>query len=637
MKTSVRKPEPAFTSNGNFSSKQNLFQQVNKKSQPSVLVKNETDNTLNAFAELRINDLNDKSCMRKSTNVRKDELIQDKIKKPKLWKYFPFSFSYGSSTKSSLGKLKSTKEVGNNRNKTDVSKKDSSSSLVNSTDNICNEKNQTVEVKKTTSTARKSVLASNNKVQPKVDSSRPGSNFSNTTSGALPFSQKKEFPLKSAKNSGPNKSFPGPLNLPPKPSKASKSEAVSAKEAAEKEDLERNGRHSEVVALLNGKKVLSDNFTKKYKLGEVLGDGAFGFVLTAQEIASGTEVAVKFIVKKKIPKELMNKHTNLPIEIQILSKLNHPGIIKFVEYIDELDYILLITEMHGTEWELANKKLNPLNNVGLRTEVRAKAVTSPEAKAECSPLCRLTEAQEKAIRRRTSCDLFECIDAHVQVPEDICKKIMSQIVLAIKYMNENKIVHRDIKDENVVIDENYNVKLVDFGSASLIPESRRDYFQKFNGTAHFASPEIVGGSPYRGPEAEIWALGVLLFTVVCAENPFQTRKEIIKGQYSFPCKVSADCQNLIARMLCANERQRLTIDQVLEHRWLKSEVEKQRKLALMNEKNSSRNLSEKAIILETLKREKEILVNLDVFLTELISKLAEEKSLKNKLINNNNN
>ncbi|KAJ3226420.1 hypothetical protein HK099_004873 [Clydaea vesicula] len=59
--------------------------------------------------------------------------------------------------------------------------------------------------------------------------------------------------------------------------------------------------------------------------------------------------------------------------------------------------------------------------------------------------------------------------------------------------------------------------------------------------------------------------------------------------------------------------------------------------ALMNEKNSSRNLSEKAIILETLKREKEILVNLDVFLTELISKLAEEKSLKNKLINNNNN
>jgi serine/threonine protein kinase len=179
------------------------------------------------------------------------------------------------------------------------------------------------------------------------------------------------------------------------------------------DDVERNTRHSDVVDLLSGRKILSPRFSQRYKIGEVLGDGAFGFVLTAKSLETGSEVAVKFIIKSKIPKELWNQDKSLPVEIQILRGLNHPNIIKYIEHIIEDKYILLITELHGTEWSVNNPKLSPLKNPGLRNTPRGKAAPNPESKMECSPLFRLTEEQERAIKRRTSCDLFECIDARM--------------------------------------------------------------------------------------------------------------------------------------------------------------------------------------------------------------------------------
>jgi serine/threonine protein kinase len=139
-------------------------------------------------------------------------------------------------------------------------------------------------------------------------------------------------------------------------------------------------------------------------------------------------VAVKFIIREKIPPELLvedplAKGQKIPIEIQILRSLNHPGIIKYIEHIFEgKKHILLITELHGSEWDPRNPQLNAERNPGLKNvgkgEAKSTGELSPEAvkaleaqKAECSPLFRLTAEQEKQIRRRTSCDLFECIDA----------------------------------------------------------------------------------------------------------------------------------------------------------------------------------------------------------------------------------
>ncbi|KAJ3278786.1 hypothetical protein HK104_002029, partial [Borealophlyctis nickersoniae] len=220
--------------------------------------------------------------------------------------------------------------------------------------------------------------------------------------------------------------------------------------------------------------------------------------------------------------------------------------------------------LHGTHWNPDNPVLDCTRNPGLRE--KGKNGEGEEGKkeegkvSEAAPLFRLTPEQEKSIRRRTSCDLFECID--VRIPEHIGKKIFAQVVMAVHYLHSHGIVHRDLKDENIVIDANYWVKLVDFGSASTIPKRTSEYFQKFNGTAHFASPEIASGNPYRGPEAEVWSLGVLLFTIIFGENPFQNREEILKGEYKFPARLDPGCANLIDRMLTYRESQRATMDEV---------------------------------------------------------------------------
>lgn len=118
------------------------------------------------------------------------------------------------------------------------------------------------------------------------------------------------------------------------------------------------------------------------------------------------------------------------------------------------------------------------------------------------------------------------------------------------------------------------MKLIDFGSAAFIPQFRDHFFTKFNGTAHFAAPEIAAGRAYKGPEAEIWALGVLLYTIVFGENPFSTRTDILRGEYRFPWKIDAMLANLLDRMLTYDDKKRANIDEVVEHPYLRDEVER---------------------------------------------------------------
>lgn len=76
--------------------------------------------------------------------------------------------------------------------------------------------------------------------------------------------------------------------------------------------------------------------------------------------------------------------------------------------------------------------------------------------------------------------------------------------------------------------------MIDFGSASRIPENESSYFTLFNGTLHFASPEYVKHIPVKGPEAEVWTMGVVLYTIVFGENPFHTTEDVLKYNIKFP-------------------------------------------------------------------------------------------------------
>ncbi|KAI8608451.1 kinase-like domain-containing protein [Chytriomyces sp. MP71] len=194
----------------------------------------------------------------------------------------------------------------------------------------------------------------------------------------------------------------------------------------------------------------------------------------------------------------------------ILQKLNHPNVIKYIDHVIKGSHVFLIMELHGSEWRPSMVAVNLCPNKHAFTTSATETVSSNQLSKQMS-----------------SCDLFECIDSHERIPEKQAKRIYAQIALVVDYLHQRDIVHRDLKDQNVVIDVRYKIKIINFGSSAYIPKQECDYFTKFNGTVNFASPEIAKNEPYRGPEAEMWAMGVLLYVMVFGEYPFCHAAKII--------------------------------------------------------------------------------------------------------------
>lgn len=138
------------------------------------------------------------------------------------------------------------------------------------------------------------------------------------------------------------------------------------------------------------------SFSKSYVLGDLVGEGAHGFVFTAQRALDKKNVAIKFIYRDEIPFRgwsLVGKDV-IPSEVATLMGLKHPNIISFLEYMIVPEYVLLVTELHGTSWDVT---LDTIENLGLT-----------------SPMNNNNEAKGAIAKRRTSCDLFECITARIQ-------------------------------------------------------------------------------------------------------------------------------------------------------------------------------------------------------------------------------
>lgn len=129
-------------------------------------------------------------------------------------------------------------------------------------------------------------------------------------------------------------------------------------------------------------------------------------------------------------------------------------------------------------------------------------------------------------------DLFDYIELNSSINEREIKTIFRQVVEAVQHLHVNKIVHRDIKDENVILDENGTVQLIDFGSAAYLREGKK--YDTFCGTLDYAAPEVLQGKKYDGPPQDIWALGILLYTLVYKENPFYNIDEILARELRVP-------------------------------------------------------------------------------------------------------
>lgn len=366
-------------------------------------------------------------------------------------------------------------------------------------------------------------------------------------------------------------------------------------------------------------RTLHPTFTANYTLGDELGSGGFGFVVRATRDRDGMQVAVKFIWKDKVPSHGWVRDDEfgaIPMEAFVLKVVDSPFVVKFVDLFDDDQFFYLVMEHHGSPWkapEAGEKKGAKVvdEGVAVNQNVQLTLPTSTVMKATMSqpnafPLLSSTvlspsvavfppesdvpvftespstspksvkdaltapSPRPAAMERKSSCDLFECIEQHSKLGEDKARWVFAQIVEAVYYLDKRGICHRDIKDENCVIDSDFNVKLIDFGS-SVITDPRRPtpYFNRFFGTMTFASSEILQGKQYRAPHAEVWSLGVLLSILLSGECPFADPTAAIRGKISRPSSVwSSDALNLLMACLVVNPDKRATIAQIRQHPWV---------------------------------------------------------------------
>jgi MAP/microtubule affinity-regulating kinase len=152
------------------------------------------------------------------------------------------------------------------------------------------------------------------------------------------------------------------------------------------------------------------------------------------------------------------------------------------------------------------------------------------------------------------------------------RRLFRQVLRALEYCHSLNVTHRDIKLENILLDERRNVKLIDFGFATCFSNDRKAKI--FCGTPSYMSPEIVARKEYFGPPADVWALGVLLFVMLSGSYPFKGKddkdlyRKIMRGQFEVPKVIAAAPRALIYRMMSMEPSRRPSVRELLSDAWL---------------------------------------------------------------------
>uniref|UniRef100_A0A670XNU3 non-specific serine/threonine protein kinase n=1 Tax=Pseudonaja textilis TaxID=8673 RepID=A0A670XNU3_PSETE len=289
--------------------------------------------------------------------------------------------------------------------------------------------------------------------------------------------------------------------------------AVNLAEIIKTTPLFENSRRAEELERL---KACEGGYGEKYDTVTFIGKGAFGFVWTGKCKMDEKEVVVKFIWKGRVLDYCWVEDPELGTitqEIAILRKLQHPNIIKVLDIFENQQFFQLVMEKHGT---------------GL--------------------------------------DLFTFIDNQPDLDEPLASYIFRQLISAVNYLRSRNILHRDIKDENIIIAEDFTIKLIDFGSAAYLEPGKM--FYTFCGTIEYCSPEVLSGNPYSGPELEMWSLGITLYTIIFGENPFCELEETIDAVLRPPYKVSVGLMSLLSGLLKPFPQDRITLEMVIQDPWV---------------------------------------------------------------------
>lgn len=294
--------------------------------------------------------------------------------------------------------------------------------------------------------------------------------------------------------------------------------------------------HHKGLEIMSNEKISPQDFSRIYTTGHMLGRGGFGTVYAGFRNVDQMPVAIKMVEKSRTPMvkiyqpQINNNLSNLeeerdftkvPLEVHLMRKTNHiTGVIKLIEYYELPDCYLLIMERLGT------------------------------SASGCK-------------------DLFDFISDNGPLKEDLAKNIFKQIVETVDSCHAAGVIHRDIKDENILIDERHNkIKLIDFGSGDKYHE---EIYTDFDGTRVYSPPEWIKFRRYRGDGLTVWSLGILLYDMVCGDIPFETDAQIKLAHLTFrpELRLSNEVIDIIQRCLTVSQNERITLAQLKQHSWIK--------------------------------------------------------------------
>ncbi|KAI5628161.1 serine/threonine-protein kinase MARK1 [Silurus asotus] len=252
-----------------------------------------------------------------------------------------------------------------------------------------------------------------------------------------------------------------------------------------------------------------------YRLLKTIGKGNFAKVKLARHVLTGREVAVKIIDKTQLNPTSLQK---LFREVRIMKIVNHPNIVKLFEVIETEKTLYLIMEY------------------------------------------------------ASGGEVFDYLVAHGRMKEKEARAKFRQIVSAVQYCHQKRIVHRDLKAENLLLDADMNIKIADFGFSNEFTVGNK--LDTFCGSPPYAAPELFQGKKYDGPEVDVWSLGVILYTLVSGSLPFdgqnlkELRERVLRGKYRIPFYMSTDCENLLKRLLVLNPTKRGSLEQIMKDKWM---------------------------------------------------------------------
>ncbi len=257
-----------------------------------------------------------------------------------------------------------------------------------------------------------------------------------------------------------------------------------------------------------------------YRIVEKIGMGCFGKVYLATQILTNTPVALKVISKSDI--QAKNYRSKIEKEIEVLKLINsHRYVIKLMEVFEDDNSVYFVFEYVKNGDLVQYFRQNPL----------------------------------------------------MEEPE--LKQFFHKILKGVEYLHRNKVIHRDIKLDNILLDEDLQPKLCDFGISSLIEDGQ--VIMDTGGTPAYLAPEVIKAEGKVCEKSDVWSLGVLLFLMNFGTVPFKSAdmqnlySKIILGHFKFPMydDVSIEVIDLIKRMLVVDVDSRLSVEGVLKHRWFR--------------------------------------------------------------------